>query len=321
MMRTWLVLLWFLISSVATAADTYPSRPIRLILPVAPSGGADITARTIVPKLVEAWGQQIIIDNRPGGGGTLGMTLGARASPDGYTIIQSSIGPVAIDVSLHSKMPYDPVKDFTPIQRAVSALNILVVHPTLPVHSVKDLITYAKTNASKLNYGSSGVGHADHLAGELFKTLTGVSMQHIAYKGGAPAITELLGNNIQLIFSTVSTAVTFIKAGRLRPIAVTSAKRVGLFPDIPTVAEAGVPGFAVDNWYCYLAPRGTPKPVVDKLHRELNRVFELPDVKARLESFGIFPFLLPTPEAFGEYIKSEIKKYAKIVSDAGIRAD
>lgn len=321
MMRAWLAFLLLMISSVAGAADSYPNRPIRLILPIAPSGGADITARTIAPKLVEAWGQQIIIDNRPGGGGTVGMSLGARATPDGYTLVQSSIGPVAVDVSLHRNMPYDPVKDFTPIQRAVSALNILVVHPTLPVHSVKDLIAYAKTNASKLNYGSSGVGHADHLAGELFKMLAGVNMQHVAYKGGAPAMTELLGNNIQLIFSTVSTAVTFIKAGRIRAIAVTSAKRVALYPDIPTVAESGVPGFAVDNWYCFLGPRGMPKPVVDKVHRELNRVFELPDVKERLESFGIFPFLLPSPAAFEEYIKSEIRKYAKVVSDAGIRAD
>ena len=320
-MRTLLAVLLFFASSLAPAEEVYPRKPIRMILPIAPAGGADITARTIVPKLAEAWGQQVIIDNRPGGGGTVGMALGARATPDGYTIVQSSIGPMAVDVSLHRNLPYDPVKDFTPIARGVSALNVLVVHPSLPVRSVKDLIGYAKANSGKVNFGSSGVGHADHLAGELFNTLVGVKMQHIAYKGGAPAMTELLGGNIELIFSTVSTAVTFIKAGRIRALAVTSAKRVDLFPDLPTVAEAGVPGFAVDNWYCFIGPRGMPRPVVIKLHRELNRVFELPDVKQRLEGFGIFPFLLPTPEAFGDYIKSEIKKYARVVKDAGIRAD
>jgi tripartite-type tricarboxylate transporter receptor subunit TctC len=320
-MRTLLAILLFFAPSLAHAEDVYPSKPIRMILPVAPAGGADITARTIVPKLTEAWGQQVIIDNRPGGGGIVGMAIGARATPDGYTIIQSSIGPVAVDVSLHSNLPYDPVKDFTPIARAVSALNVLVVHPSLPLRSVKDLIGYAKANPGKVNFGSSGVGHADHLAGELFNTLAGVKMQHVAYKGGAPAMTELLGGNIELIFSTVSTAVTFIKAGRIRALAVTSSKRVDLYPDLPTVAEAGLPGFAVDNWYCFIGPRGMPRPVVMKLHRELNRVFELPDVKQRLEGFGIFSFPLPTPEAFGDYIKSEIKKYARVVKDAGIHAD
>jgi len=320
-MRAGLLALMCLSWSIAHAADTYPSRPIRLILPIAPSGGADITARAIAPKLVEALGQPVIIDNRPGGGGTVGMSLAARATPDGYTIVQSSIGPVAVDASLHSKMPYDTLKDFTPIARMVSALNILVVHPSLPVHSVKDLINYARANPKKLNYGSSGTGHADHLAAEIFKSMAGVQMQHILYKGGAPAMTELLGGNIELIFSTVSTAVTFIKAGRVRPVAVTSAQRVALFPDIPTVAEAGLPGFVVDNWYCVLGPKGLPKAVTARLHREYNRALAQADVGKRLESFGIFPFPLPTAEAFGDYIKSETAKYARVVKEAGIRID
>jgi tripartite-type tricarboxylate transporter receptor subunit TctC len=320
-MRAGLLVLIGLSCSIAHAAEMYPNRPIRLILPIAPSGGADITARAIAPKLVEALGQPVVIDNRPGGGGMVGMSLAARAAPDGYTIVQSSIGPVAVDASLHSKMPYDTLRDFTPIARMVSALNILVVHPSLPVHSVKDLITYAKSNPKKLNYGSSGTGHADHLAAEIFKSMTGVRMEHILYKGGAPAMTELVGGNIELIFSTVSTAVAFIKAGRVRPIAVTSAKRVALFPDIPTVAEAGLPGFVVDNWYCVLGPKGLPKPIVDRLHREHNRALASPDIAKRLESYGIFPFPLPTPEAFGDYIKSETEKYARVVKEAGIRID
>ena len=322
-MRVWSALLLYSVSSVAlaAAADDYPNRPIRMILPVAPSGGSDITARAINPKLIEALGQQVIIDNRPGAGGTNGMVLAARAAPDGYTLIQSSIGPTAVNITLHKNLPYDTLRDFTPIARGVSALNILVVHPTLPVHSVKDLIDYAKKNPTKLNYGSSGIGHADHLAAELFNTMVGVKMQHIAYKGGAPAMTELLGNNIHLIFSTVSTAISFIKANRIRPIAVTSGKRVSLFPDIPTVAESGLPGFEVDNWYAFLGPRGMPKPIVDRLHRELNRALDQPDVKQRLEGFGIFPFPLATPEAFGDYVKSEIKKYAKLIADAGIQVE
>jgi tripartite-type tricarboxylate transporter receptor subunit TctC len=314
--------LFILVSSVAAnASDIYPSKPVRMILPIAPGGGADITARTIGPKLTEMWGQQVIIDNRPGGGGTMGMEIASRANPDGYTIIQSSIGPSAIDSSLHSKLPYDPVKDFTPISRGVSALNILVVHPALPVRSVKELIAYAKANPTKLNYGSSGVGHADHLAGELFKSMTGVKMEHVAYKGGAPAMTELLGGNIELIFATVSTAIPYLKSGRIRPIAVASDKRVGMFADVPTVAEAGVPGFAVDNWYCFFGPRGMPKTMAIKLHKDLNRVFEMPDVVKRLEGFGIFPFLLPSPDAFAGYLRSEISKYARVVKEAGLPTD
>jgi tripartite-type tricarboxylate transporter receptor subunit TctC len=292
-----------------------------MILPVAPSGGSDITARAMNPKLIEYLGQQVIIDNRPGAGGTNGMVLAARAAPDGYTVIQSSIGPTAVNVTLEKNLPYDTLRDFTPIARGVSALNILVVHPSLPVKSVKDLIEHTKKNPTGLNYGSSGIGHADHLAAELFNSMIGVKMQHIAYKGGAPAMTALLGNNIHLIFSTVSTAITFIKANRIRPIAVTSAKRVSLFPDIPTVAEAGVPGFAVDNWYAFLGPKGMPKPIVARLHRELNRALDDPEVKQRLEGFGIFSFPMATPEAFGDYVKSEINKYAKLIAEAGIKAN
>jgi tripartite-type tricarboxylate transporter receptor subunit TctC len=320
-MRAWSALLLFSVSSLAFAADAYPTKPIRMILPVAPSGGSDITARAMNPKLIEYLGQQVIIDNRPGAGGTNGMVLAARAAPDGYTLIQSSIGPTAVNVTLEKNLPYDTLRDFTPIARGVSALNILVVHPSLPVKSVKDLIEHTKKNPTGLNYGSSGIGHADHLAAELFNSMIGVKMQHIAYKGGAPAMTALLGNNIHLIFSTVSTAISFIKANRIRAIAVTSAKRVSLFPDIPTVAEAGVPGFAVDNWYCFLGPKGMPKPIVARLHRDLNRALDDAEVKQRLEGYGIFAFPLPTAEAFGDYIKSEIDKYAKLIAEAGIKAN
>jgi tripartite-type tricarboxylate transporter receptor subunit TctC len=320
-MRVIAAVIFGLASSIATANDAYPDKPIRLIVPVAPGGGADITARVLAQKLAAAWNQQIIVDNRAGAGGTIGMEIGARATSDGYTIIEGSMGPLTVDVSLYSKLPYDPVRDFAPIARAVTALNMLVVHPSLPVNSVRDLIAYAKANPAKLNFGSSGAGRADHLAGELFNTLAGVKMQHVPYKGGAPAMADLVGGNIQLIFATVSTAVAAVKAGRIRPIAMTTANRVDLFPDLPTVAEAGVPGFAVDNWYGFVGPRDMPRNIVIKLHREINRALEAPDVKARLETLGILPFLLPTPEAFGVYIQSEIRKYAKVVKDSGARAE
>ncbi len=319
--RIVLAAVFCLAPSPALAADTYPDKPIRMIVPVAPGGGADITARAVAQKLSSTWGQQMIIDNRAGAGGTVGMDIGARATPDGYTLIEGSMGPLTVDVSLYNKLPYDPVRDFTPIARGVTALNMLVVHPALPVNSVRDLIAYAKANPARLNFGSSGAGRADHLAGEMFNTLAGVKMQHVPYKGGAPAMVDLVGGNIQLIFATVSTAVTAVKSGRIRPLAVTTANRVDLFPDLPTVAEAGVPGFAVDNWYGFVGPRGLPRDIVVKIHREINRALAAPDVKTRLEQLGILPFTLPTPEAFGDYIKSEIAKYARVVKDAGARAE
>ena len=305
----------------AQVPKDYPKRPIRIIITVAPGGGSDITARSIAQKLTDAWGQQVIVDNRPGGNGIVGMGIGANATPDGYTLVHGTIGPVAVTPSLYSKLPFDPINGFEPVARGVSALNVLVVHPALPVHSVKDLITYAKANSGKLNFGSSGVGAADHLAGELFNTMAGVKMSHVPYKGGAPAMIDLVGGNLQLIFATMSTALTQIKANRIRALAVTSSKRIDHFADLPTVAEAGVPGFAVDNWYGMLAPRGTPKEIVYRLHAEINRALGMSDVKDRLAELGIFPFTAPTPEAFGDYIKSEIAKYGQIVKAAGIRLD
>jgi tripartite-type tricarboxylate transporter receptor subunit TctC len=320
-MRPWLAACILSFPFVAHGADSYPARPIRIIITVVPGGGADVTARAVGAKLTEAWGQQAIVDNRPGGNGSVGMSLTANANPDGYTLVLGTIGPVAVNPSLYAKLPYDPVKDFEPVARAVSALNVLVVHPSVPAKSVKELIAHGKANPGKLTYGSSGVGFADHLAGELFSTMAGVRMLHVPYKGGAPAMIDLVGGNIQLIFATMSTALASLKANRIRPLAVTFEKRVGDFPDIPTVAESGVPGFAVDNWYGFQAPRATPRPVVAKLHAEINRIMTMADVTERLAGLGIYPFTLPSPDAYGEYIRSEIRKYAKVVKDAGIKAE
>jgi tripartite-type tricarboxylate transporter receptor subunit TctC len=311
-------------ASTALAQDiaaAYPARPIRIILLVVPGGGADITTRAVAQKLTEAWGQQVIVDNRPGGNGAVGMEITKNANPDGHTLVLGTIGPVAVNPSLYARLPYDPANDFTPIARAVSALNVLVVHPSMPVKSVKDLIAHAKANPGKLNYGSSGVGFADHLAGELFNNLAGVKMQHVPYKGGAPAMIDLVGGNIGLIFATVSTALPHMKTARIRPLAVTFAKRVEQFADIPTVAESGVPGFAVDNWYGFQAPRGVPAPIVNKLHAEINRIMTMPDVTTRLAGLGIFPFTLPSAAAYGDYIRAEIKKYGAVVRAAGVKVD
>lgn len=320
-MRTMLAIVTALTASLATASEVYPNKPIRLIVPVAPGGGGDITGRALAQKLSEAFAQQVIVDNRPGAGGVVGFEAAARANPDGYTFILAGIGPTAVSPTLTKKLPYDPLRDFTPVARGVSALNMLVVHPSLPVHSVKEMIAYARKNPGRLNYGSSGPGRADHLAGELFSVMANVTMQHIPYKGGAPAMIDLLAGNIQLIFATVSTSVMHVKAGKIRPIAMTSARRAELFPEIPTIAESGVPGFAVDNWYGFIAPRATPAARVARLHHEINRSFEMQDVRNRLGMLGIVPFLLPTPEAFGDYIRSEINKYAKVLRDAGISGD
>ena len=253
-------LLLGLMVSVVHAQPAYPNKPIRIIITVAPGGGSDITTRTVGQKLIEAWGQQVIVDNRPGGNGIIGMEIAAHANPDGYTLLLGTIGPVAVNPSLYSKLPYDPVKDYAPIARGVSALNMLVVHPSLPAASVKEFIAYAKANPGKINFGSSGVGFADHLAGEIFNTLAGVKMVHVPYKGGAPAMLDLLAGNLQCIFATVSTAITYVKAGRIRPLAVTSAKRAEQFPDIPTIAESGVPGTRSTTGMASLRRAAHPSP-------------------------------------------------------------
>ena len=320
-MKCWLAFVLMCAAPALHAQGSYPAKPIRVIILVVPGGGADITSRTVGHKLTEAWGQQVIVDNRPGGNGIVGMEIAARSNPDGYTLVLGTIGPVAVNPSLYRKLPYDPVADFDPVARAVAALNVLVVHPSVPAKSVKELIAHAKANPGKLTYGSSGVGFADHLAGELFNTLAGVKTVHVPYKGGAPAMLDLVGGNLQFIFATVSTALGSIKAGKIRPLGVTFAKRVEHFPDWPTVAEAGVPGFSVDNWYGFQAPRGTPKPIVAKLHAEINRILDMPDVKERLAGLGIFPFTASTPAAYGDYIKAEIRKYEKVVKASGVKLD
>jgi tripartite-type tricarboxylate transporter receptor subunit TctC len=309
-------------ASVAPAhAQGWPAKPIRWISPFAPGGGADFTSRALAQKLGPALGQQVVIDNRGGAGGMVGVDLAAKSAPDGYTLVLGTIGPIAINPSLYAKMPYNPIRDLAPISQAAVAINVLVVHPSLPVKTVKDLVALAKARPGELNYGSSGPGAADHLAGELFNALAGVKMVHVPYKGGAPAMLDLVAGNVQLVFSTVSTARGLIDAKRVRTVAIAGTQRFELMPELPTVAEAGLKGFATDNWYGVFAPAGTPPAIVNRLHAEVVKALAAPDVKKQLLELGIVATASASPAAFADYIGAETQKWAKIIKAAGIKAD
>ncbi len=304
----------------AAIAQSWPARPVRLISPFAPGGGADITSRALAQKLVVSLGQQVIVDNRGGAGGMLGVDLAAKSPPDGYTLVLGTIGPIAINPSLLSKMPYDPVRDLAPISQAAVAVNVLVVHPSLPVKSVKEFIALAKSRPRDLNYGSSGSGAADHLAGELFNAMVGVKMAHIPYKGGAPAMLDLVGGNVQLVFSTLSTATAAIEGNRVRALAVAGSQRFSGMPDLPTMSEAGLKGFEVNNWYGLFAPAGTPKEIIVRVSADAGKALAMADVKKRLMDAGIIAGS-SSPEAFAAYIRAETDKWGKVIRTANIKAD
>ena len=309
-----------LLAGANTHAQTWPAKQVRFIAPFPPGGGTDITCRVIAPKLADALGQPVIVDNRGGAGGMIGVDIAAKSAPDGYTMVLGTIGPMAINPNLYSKMPYDPVKDLIPVTLAADALNVLVVHPTLPVKNVKELVALGKAQPNQLFFGSSGPGATDHLAGELFNLLAGTKMVHVPYKGGAPAMIDLMAGNVQIVFSTVSTAIGQIKSGRIRALAMTGTKRFVLMPELPTIAEAGVRGFAVNNWYGVFVPAGTPKEIVTRLNTELVKILNMPDVKQKLLDSGI-EATSDTPEQFAAYIQAETKKWAKVVKEANVKVD
>lgn len=304
----------------AAVAQSWPARPVRLISPFAPGGGADITSRAVAQKLTESFGQQVIVDNRGGAGGMLGVDLAAKSPPDGYTLVLGTIGPIAINPSLLSKMSYDPLKDLAPISQAAVAVNVLVVHPSLPANSVKEFIALAKSRPNALNYGSSGSGAADHLAGELFNAMVGVKMAHIPYKGGAPAMLDLVSGNVQLVFSTLSTATAAIDGKRVRALAVAGSQRFAGMPDLPTMSEAGLKGFEVNNWYGLFAPAGTPKDIIARVSADAGKALAMADVKKRLMDAGIIA-VSSSPEAFAAYIRAETDKWGKVIRTANIKAD
>jgi tripartite-type tricarboxylate transporter receptor subunit TctC len=303
----------------AAASQDYPNKTIRMIVPFAAGGPTDVIARTIAQKLTESWGQPVVIDNRGGAGGNLGTDIAAKAAPDGYTVVMVIVGH-AINASLYSKLPYDPVKDFAPVSPTGAATIVLVAHPSLQAKTVKELTALAKSKPGKINWGSPGTGTPHHLAGEMFKTLTGIDMVHIPYKGAAPAIVDLLGGQVSLAFVSLPAALPHIRAGKLTAIGTSGAQRSAVAPDVATIAEAGFPGYELENWYGLLAPAGTPRTVVTKLNGEVVKILQAPDVKERLNSQG-FEIRTSTPEKFAAYIKSEIVKWAKIVKDSGAKVD
>jgi tripartite-type tricarboxylate transporter receptor subunit TctC len=308
------------IVSVSAFAQAWPTRPIRLIVPFAPGGGVSITARVIAPKLSEALGQTVIVENRGGAGGLIGVDLGAKAPPDGYTIVIGTIGNIAIAPHLQSKMPYDPQKDLVPISQLANALNVMVIHPSVKATTVKEFIALAKKEGSKMSFGSSGSGATDHLAGEVFNTLAGLQMTHIPYKGGGPAMIDLVGGQVQVVFATVSTAIGSIQGGRIRALGMTGNQRFERLPELPTIAEAGLVGFEVNNWYGLYAPTGTPKDIITRLNAEVVKTLAMPDVKSQLLDAGIIA-TSSSPEAFAAYTREETMRWGKVVKDAKIKSD
>lgn len=298
-------------------AENYPARPVRWIVPFPPGGAADIVSRAIGVKLSETWGQQVVMDNRPGAGGNLGIEIASRASPDGYTLV---IVPATFTTSpsLQRHLPYDPAKDFMPVTLVSSSALILVVHPSLKAASVRELIALAKSRPGQLNYASSGIGASAHLAAELFKTMAGVNIVHVPYKGQPPAMLDLISGQVQMMFPNAPVALPHLRAGKLRALAVTTLKRSSALPELPTMAESGLAGFEVNQWSGLMVPAGTPKAIIAKLHDDIVRALELPDVRKNLTSLGFDP-VGSTPEEFSAYIRSEIRKWAKVIADAGIR--
>ena len=300
--------------------QSFPSKPVRMIVPFAAGGASDITARIVAPKYSELLGQQVVIDNRAGANGIVGSELTAKSPPDGYTILMGTNGTHTVNVSLYPKLSYDPVKDFVPITSVVSLTNLLVVHPSLPVRTVKELIALAKARPGQLTFGSGGNGGTPHLSGELFKSMANVNLVHIPYKGGGPSTAALIGGEISMTFNTLLTSINFVKAGRLRPIAVTGLSRSPILPDVPTISDSGVPGYESSTWYGLLAAAGTPRAIVSRLHTDMVRVLQAPDVKEQLVQQGADP-VGNTPEQFAAIIKSDISKWATVIKVSGATPD
>jgi tripartite-type tricarboxylate transporter receptor subunit TctC len=314
-------LLSFLAAATNACAQTlYPNKSIRLIVPFTPGGSTDILARAIGQELTKAWGQSVVIDNVPGAGGSIGADKAAKAPADGYTLLMGHIGTLAVNPSLYPKLPYNPVKDFAPVAWVARVPNILVVNSALPVKSVQDLVTYARAKPGQLSYGSGGNGSAANLATEYFKMQTGTAIVHIPYRGTVPAVTDLIGGQIQLVFTGAPAVLGFVKSGQLRALAVSSPKRLDALPDLPTVAESGYKNFEADQWYGVVAPAGTPKDIVQKLNLQINAALNAPELKKRLSAEGALA-TPDSPEAFGQLIASEIARWQPVISSGRVKAD
>ena len=306
-------------ASVVAAEIVFPSKPVRIIVPFAPGGGTDLIARALAQKLSEAWGQQALIDNRAGGGTVIGSDMVAKSAADRHTLLLTA-NPHTTNPALHPKLPYDTLRDFAGITQIAASPLILTVHPSLPARSVRELITVAKQRPGQLSYGTSGNGGPQHLAGEMFKVMAGVAMVHVPYRGGAPAIADLLAGQTQLMFGSTFTVIPQNTAGRLRALAVTSAQRSAALPNLPTVAEAALPGYAMTTWYGLFAPAATPRAVITKLHADVARALKMPDVIERLTRDGSEP-VASEPAVFDAHVRTEIENARRIVKASGMRLD
>ena len=304
----------------AVHAQSYPSKSIRYVVPYAPGGSTDIVARVLAIKLSEAMGQQVVVDNRPGAGGAIGADIVAKSPPDGYTMVTAVTSIMAINQFLYRKLPYDPEKDFAPVTQVGSLPLILVIHPSLPAKNVREFIAIAKAKPGQLNYGSSGVGTATHMTTELFKAMAGVDLVHIPYKGSGQVMGDVIGGQLALIFDQIVSSLPHVHGGKLRMLAITSAKRFPSLPDLPTIAESGVPGYESISWAGVAVPAGTPKEIVARLHAEIVKVLAMPDIRERFLRDGI-ETIGSTPEQFSEHIRRERIKWAKVVKDSGAKAD
>lgn len=300
------------------AAQEYPTKPVRIIIGFPPGGATDLVSRLMAPKYTGIFKQQFIVDNRPGANGTIGTDLAAKAAPDGYTIHLATIGTLVISPAI-SKVPYDPVKDFATISQAVALQNIFIVHPSVPARSLKDLIALARAKPGRLNYATSGAGSQGHLAGELFKLMAKVDMVHVPYKGGGPALTDLIAGHVEIFVAVISTAMPQVKAGKARALAVTGGKRATALPDVPTVAETGLKGYEATAWYGYVAPANTPRPIIERLNKATVAVLNLPDVRETLLSNGL-DAAPSSPEQFAAYIGAETAKWSKVIKAAKLQA-
>jgi tripartite-type tricarboxylate transporter receptor subunit TctC len=318
--RRALLIFALVFSSGTLLAQSYPAKPIRFVAPFPPGGPADILARIIGQHLADRLGQQVIVDNRAGAGGNIGADIVAKAPPDGYTLLLGAVGSNAINASLYGSMPYDNIKDFEPVSLVAMVTILLVTHPSVPASSVSELVALARAKPGELTFGSPGNGTPQHLAGELFSTMANVKMTHVPYKGAVPALQDLLGGRISMVFSSMPPALPHVAAGKIRALAVTSSKRSPVTPDVPTIAETGLAGYEVLNWYGVLGPAGMPKDIVGKLNGEIHGILTLPDVKKQLASQGA-EVLTSTPQEFGAFISSETKKWAKVVKLSGARVD
>jgi len=303
------------------AAAQYPQRPIRMLVGFVPGGGTDVVARLLAPKLTEIWGQQVVVDNRPGATGTIAASLVAHAQPDGYTILMGHASTNTVAPGLFAKLPYDPVKAFTPVTLAGSVPHLISVHPSVPAQTLKELLAHVRANPGKLTYPSSGHGAMSHVAGEVFKHMTGTNLVHVPFKGAGLSVQALAAGQVNVSFDTTPAVMAFVKAGRLRALAASTSKRLASMPDLPTVAEAGVPGYTMSSWYGVFVPARTPDAIVRAIHGAVNRAQNMPDVKERMDMLGTDGARTATPEEFAVMFQAELKRFAEVIKAAGIKIE